>query len=97
MTRLPGWMGALPNLTSLHAIEADLYEWPSEGFRSLQCLGILCGDVQAVCPSFTDNMNRKPMTDLICMVISIFRQLWSFTLMSGYSSLSLNCRTYCQA
>ena len=59
MTRLPGWMGALPNLTSLHAIEADLYEWPSEGFRSLQCLGILCGDVRAVCPSFTDNMKQE--------------------------------------
>ena len=45
MPRLPGWMGALPNLAYLQLDEVALDAWSFAGFKSLQSLDISSCDV----------------------------------------------------
>ena len=48
MTRLPGWIGALPNLLKLDLEDVALAAWSSAGFTALQSLDILACEVAEV-------------------------------------------------
>ena len=59
MSKLPDWMGALPELSSLYMEYVPLSAWPPGGFKSLQRLEIV------VCEEPMVRRNLKPVAQTV--------------------------------
>ncbi|CAL5222866.1 g5292 [Coccomyxa viridis] len=88
MTRLPGWIGALPNLLKLDLEDVALAAWSSAGFTALQSLDILACEVAEVTNSISQ---LTCLTSLILDEVPLAKLSSKISCLKNLRHLDLDC------